>query len=393
MRIGIVCPYSFDVPGGVQWHVRDLAEWLLGRGHQVTVLAPAEDDTPVPDYVVSAGRAVPIRYNGSVARLTFGPRSVARVNRWLNDSELDVLHIHEPVSPSLSLLALWAADGPVVATFHSALERSRAMQAARPLLEPSLDKIVGRIAVSADARETLRRHLGGDAVVIPNAVFVDRLACAGPNPQWQGTPDAPTLAFLGRYDEPRKGLDVLIEAMPAILERYPHARLLIAGLGDEGDARAEMTGPTAAATTFLGWVSDAHKAALYASADMYVAPHTGGESFGIVLVEAMAAGVPVLASDIPPFLDVLQDGAVGASFVNRDSTDLAKQAIALLDDPAGARERASAARLRARDFDWDTVGQHILEAYEIALESSRAAAALPGPDGVWRRMLKRMPEE
>ena len=132
MRIGIVCPYSFDVPGGVQFHVRDLAEYLLGLGHEVSVLAPADDDTPLPSYVVSCGRAVPVPYNGSVARVNIGPVSAARVGRWVERGEFDVVHIHEPFTPSVAILALWAVEGPLVATFHTSNVRSRAMQAFFP---------------------------------------------------------------------------------------------------------------------------------------------------------------------------------------------------------------------------------------------------------------------
>ncbi|MFE1784821.1 glycosyltransferase family 4 protein, partial [Streptomyces sp. NPDC059506] len=154
MRIGIVCPYSWDVPGGVQFHIRDLAEHLIGLGHEVSVLAPADDDTPLPEYVVSAGRAVPVPYNGSVARLNFGFLSAARVRRWLHDGSFDVLHIHEPAAPSLALLACWAASGPIVGTFHTSNPRSRAMIAAYPILQPALEKISARIAVSEYARRT-----------------------------------------------------------------------------------------------------------------------------------------------------------------------------------------------------------------------------------------------
>ena len=144
MRVGMVCPYSFDVPGGVQFHVRDLTEYLIGLGHEVQVLAPADDDLDLPAYLTSSGRAVPVRYNGSVARLTFGPVTSARATRWLEQGDFDVVHIHEPVTPSVSVLTLWATDAPVVATFHTSNLRSRAMQAAYPLLRPSLEKIVGR---------------------------------------------------------------------------------------------------------------------------------------------------------------------------------------------------------------------------------------------------------
>ena len=148
MRIGIVCPYSFDVPGGVQFHVRDLAEHFLAQGHHASVLAPADHDTPLPGYVDSVGRTVPVRYNGSGARLTLGPISAARVRRWLAAGDFAVLHVHEPLTPSLALLAVLAARGPVVATFHTAITRSRAMAAAQGLLQIVLDKITCRIAVS-----------------------------------------------------------------------------------------------------------------------------------------------------------------------------------------------------------------------------------------------------
>ncbi len=247
MRIGIVCPYSFDVPGGVQFHVRDLAEALQRLGHEVSVLAPADDETPVPDYLVPAGRAVPVRYNGSVARMTFGPVSARRVRRWLAAGDFDILHLHEPVTPSLGMLSLWIASGPIVATFHTALLRSRALQVAYPIVRASLEKISARIAVSEDARRTLVEHLGGDAVVIPNGVYVDAFADAEPDPRWTGTAQAPTVAFLGRLDEPRKGLPVLTAAIPAVLEQIPGARFLVAGRGDTGAQEArEALGPLAA---------------------------------------------------------------------------------------------------------------------------------------------------
>ena len=150
------------------------------------MLAPADDDTPLPAYVVPAGRAVPVPYNGSVARVNFGPLSAARVRRWLREGGFDVLHIHEPATPSLSLLACWAATGAIVATFHTANLRSRAMSAAYPILEPALEKIGARVAVSEDARRTLVEHVGGDAVLIPNGVFVDRFAAAEPREEWRG---------------------------------------------------------------------------------------------------------------------------------------------------------------------------------------------------------------
>ncbi len=385
LRIGIVCPYSFDVPGGVQFHVRDLAEHLIGAGHEVSVLAPADDDTPVPWYVEGAGRAVPVKYNGSVARLAFGPVSAARVRRWLADGEFDVLHIHEPVSPSLSMLALWAATGPVVATFHTANLRSRAMQAAYPILRPSLEKISARIAVSEDARRTLVEHIGGDAVVIPNGVYVDRFAAATPRPAWQGTPERPTVAFVGRIDEPRKGLPVLAAAVPAVLAARPGTRFLVLGRGDGDDSLEGLSPTDRAAVELLGPLGDEEKAALLRSVDVYVAPHTGGESFGIVLVEAMSAGAPVLASDLGAFRRVLDDGEFGVLFPRGEPQALASALVRLLDDAEG-RARLSASASRAvRRYDWSRVAGEVLAVYETV----RLGADRVGEDVGSRRLLTR----
>jgi phosphatidylinositol alpha-mannosyltransferase len=366
VRIGIVCPYSFDVPGGVQFHVRDLAEHLIAHGHHVSVLAPADDETPVPAYLEAAGRAVPVPYNGSVARVSFGPVTNARVRRWLTDGDFDVVHIHEPITPSLAILALWNATCPIVATFHTSNLRSRVMQTVYPVVRPSLEKVSARIAVSEDARRTLVEHLGGDAVVIPNGVYVDVFGAAPVDARWQGTEEAPTLAFLGRIDEPRKGLAVLCRAVPRLLERWPGLRVLVAGRGDDGPAR-ELLGDAAAAVTFLGGVSDAEKASLLRSVDVYVAPQTGGESFGIVLVEAMSAGAAVVASDLGAFRRVLDDGTAGTHFRTGDSADLAATLLRVLDD-APLRERLVArARHVVRRYDWSAVTEQVLAVYEMAL--------------------------
>ncbi|WP_338752334.1 glycosyltransferase family 4 protein [Janibacter alittae] len=385
MRIGLVSPYSFDVPGGVQFHIRDLAEYLQKAGHHASVLAPADEGTELPDHVVPAGRAVPIRYNGSTARLLFGPVAAAKVGRWLEDGDFDLLHIHEPLAPSLSMLALWAADVPVVATFHTSNVRSRVMQAASPLLRPSLEKIHARIAVSEDARRTVTTHLGGDAVVIPNGVNTSAFARADRRPQWSGAPGRPTVVFLGRIDEPRKGLLVLAEAMPRILQAIPGARLLVVGPGGAQAARARLPERVAEATEFLGALSDVDKASVLASADLYVAPHTGGESFGIVLVEAMAAGAPVLASDLAAFQRVLdggRTGMAGATFATGRPVDLADQAVDLLSDSDRRGALSDLGRERAAVFDWDVVAEEILAVYETVVDAGsprRAVARLrPG---------------
>jgi phosphatidyl-myo-inositol alpha-mannosyltransferase len=365
VRIGLVCPYSLDVPGGVQNHVSGLAETLIGFGHQVSVLAPTESDH-LPPSVVPAGRAVAVPYNGAVARMSFGPVVAGRVRRWLRDGRFDVLHLHEPATPSLSLLALWAAEGPVVATYHSATPRSRALSASAAILRPALEKISARIAVSEDARDTQVSHLGGEHVVIPNGLDVDLFASAPARPQWRG--EDGTLVFVGRLGEPRKGFEVLATAFGRVAATRPGLRLLVVGGGDVDEARALLPAPVRSQVTFLGPVPDDDKTAALRTADVYVAPHTGGESFGIVLVEAMAAGATVLASDLPAFRRVLDDGANGRLFRNRRPDDLAEALVELLDDPARRAALDAAARIAVRRYDWPVVAQQVLRVYETVVE-------------------------
>lgn len=365
MKVGLVCPYAWDVPGGVQAHVRDLAETLLQLGHEVGVLTPAEDDTALPDYCVGAGSPVPVPYNGSVARLLLGPVSAGRTRRWLRRGEFDVLHVHEPTAPSLTWMSCLLTDRPVVATFHMSNPRSRAMVAFEPFFIPALEKVVARIAVSEAARRTTVEHLGGDALLIPNGVLVDRFASAAPLP---GHPDGHTLVFLGRTDEPRKGLAVLLAAL-ALLP--PEIRLLVAGPGE-----VALDPAICDRVTVLGLVDEPTKAAVLRSADIYVAPNTGGESFGIVLLEAMSAGVPVLASDIDAFRRVLADGASGALFGTGDPAALAEAVKTLLADAPRRAELGVRGQREARRYDWATVAARVVEVYETVLEGT----ALTRPD-------------
>ena len=363
MKVGLVCPFDWDVPGGVSIHVRDLADELLALGHDVAVLAPGEDDTAAPDYVTLAGRTVPVPHNGSVARVLFGPVSASRTRRWIREGEFDVLHVHSPISPSLAMLACWAAIGPVVATFHTSLDgHSRVMSAGFGLLRATLETVRGRIAVSEMARRTVVQHLGGDAVLIPNGVRVSAFADAEPLPGWPG-PDG-SLVFLGRIDEPRKGLGVLLQAFPTIAAARPGVRLLVVGPGDQSDAALLLPPELRDQVTFLGRVSDAEKARALASGDVYVAPHVGGESFGIVLLEAMAAGTPVLASDLVAFSQVLDGGRTGCLVPVGDAARMAEEAVELLGSPARRAALAEAGRVRAAEYDWSVVTQQILAVYE-----------------------------
>jgi phosphatidyl-myo-inositol alpha-mannosyltransferase len=375
MKIGMVCPYAWEVPGGVREHVRGLAEALIELGHEVSVIAPADEDADLPAYVVPAGRAVPVPYNGSVARLSFGYLSASRVRRWLKEGDFDVLHVHEPAAPSLSLLACWVADGPIVATMHAALPRSRVLHAARPILASALEKISGRIAVAEPARNTLVEHLGGDAVLIPNGINAGQYAKAEPLPGFPGT--GGTLGFLGRMDEPRKGLDILLAGFVLLAAERPDLRLLIAGRGDPGEVMAQVPAALQPRVVLLGEVSDADRVRMLHSVDVFCAPNTGGESFGYVLVEAMASGAPIVASDIDAFRQVLRGGEAGDLFEVGSAAGLAAAAARLLDDPARRATLAAAATAAVRQFDWSVIARDVLRVYQaVAPAAGRVAVSL-----------------
>ncbi len=361
MRIGMVCPYSFDVHGGVQAHVLQLAEVMRKRGHDVSVLAPSSPHVKLPDYVVSGGKAVPIPYNGSVARLRFGPATHRMVKKWIAAGDFDVLHLHEPNAPSLSVLALMVAEGPIVATFHTSTTKSFALSFFQGILRPWNEKIVGRIAVSDLARRWQIEALGSDAVQIPNGVEVDAFASAPPLPGYPRP--GRTVLFLGRFDEPRKGMEVLLGALPALVQRFPDVEILVVGRGDEDDLREEA-GELAGHLRFLGEVDDAEKASALRSADVYCAPNTGGESFGIVLVEAMAAGTAVVASNLDAFRRVLDDGKAGRLVPVEDSAALADGLIAVLGDDKLRARYVKAATAAVGQYDWSVVADEIMRVYE-----------------------------
>jgi phosphatidylinositol alpha-mannosyltransferase len=384
LRIGIVCPYSWDFPGGVQNHVRDLAEFLISNGHHVEVLAPATESEDLPDYVVSAGRAISIPYNGAVARILFGVVANNRVRSWIHEGNFDLMHLHEPAIPSLSLLACWAGEGAMVGTFHAAAKYQKAIVAIGPILEPVIEKLSARIAVSESARLTLTAHLETDAIVIPNGIYADNYRNGASRAEWQGN----TVGFLGRFEEDRKGLPVLLEALPIISRFIPNIRVLIAGPGDSEEVLEKVDPQLRHRVEFLGQISEEDKADFLASVSLYIAPNTGGESFGIILAEAMAGGAAVVASNIPAFADVLGNGQYGALFESEDSENLAKVIIDLLRDDAKRKELAAAGAIHAQRFDWSQVGEEIFEVYELALMNGQKVS-LSSENRSWTRFLGR----
>jgi phosphatidylinositol alpha-mannosyltransferase len=374
----MVCPYGWDLPGGVKAHIKELAEYYLAAGHQVSVIAPmSEEGEDLESYVVPAGRPVPIPFNGSVARILFGPLAAGRVRQWISQGEFDLLHLHEPAIPSLSLLACMAAEGPMVATFHAATTRQRMLNAASTMLEPVIEKLSVRIAVSAMAQKTLLDSFGAEAVIIPNGVSVAKYAKGRRREDWY---HAPTIGFLGRFDEPRKGLSVLLAALPGLIHDFPSLKLLIAGPGDAAALKAKLAPEVASHLRFLGRLDDEEKADFFKSIDIYVAPNTGGESFGIILAEAMAAGTPIVASDIQAFSDLL--GSNGVLFENESSADCQRAISQLLHDSNRLAELATTGLAAGARFDWSFVGEQVLGVYELA--SAGGVKVRVGNEGRWR---------
>jgi len=353
LKIGIVCPYSWDTPGGVQNHVRDLAEYLIAAGHHVSVLAPVINEEKLPDYVVNAGKPISIPYNGAVARILFGPVAFSRVRQ-------------------------------MVGTFHAAAKRQKIIFAIGPILEPAIEKLSARIAVSEAARFTLTDHLDTDAVVIPNGIYASRYHNGTPQEKWQGN----TIGFIGRFEEPRKGLSVLLDALPVIARFAPDVKVFVAGPGDSTEVEKSIDPQLRHRFTFLGKISEEDKANFMSSISIYVAPNTGGESFGIILAEALAGGACVVASDIPAFDDLLGHGQFGAIFKSEDSTDLAKVIIDLLRDEKKRSELALAGRLRGQSFDWDVIAQQIYSVYEMSIVGSEKVK-LASDTRSWNRFLSK----
>ncbi|MCS4491031.1 glycosyltransferase family 4 protein [Corynebacterium sp. ES2715-CONJ3] len=358
MRIGFVCPYSFDHLGGVQAHILDLAEVFRRQGHDVAVLGPSTRPDTLPDFVHPGGPSIPIKYNGSVARLSIGPKTFAHARDFIEQGEFDVLHIHEPNSPSYSLVSLSIAHGPIVATYHASAANSRLLRLVQPILRPHLEKIRGGIAVSEMARRWQVEQLGGDPVLIPNGVHTEFFRRS----EIKTSSQKVEIAFLGRIDEPRKGLDILLEAFQG-LEECAHLTVM----GD-GSVRPQP------GVSFAGRVSEEDKARILGAADIYVAPNTGGESFGIVLVEAMAAGCAVVASDLEAFAAVSDaHSAVPAArlFKTGDPASLHHALKELIANPLEREKLRQAGRSRATDFEWKNIADQIMRVYETVCDGTK----------------------
>ena len=375
MRIVQVSPYSWDVPGGVQVHVRQLTAHLESRGHEVHILAPGR---PPLDrgQVRIVGRAVPVRGNGSVARICFSPQSSWAVERALQDIRPEVIHAHEPLAPSTSMFAVLNANAPVVATFHANVPtetlHSMLLRVGVPFARPVWDRIDWRVAVSDAARESVSVRMGeAPFTIVPNGIDVERFATAAP----ASLPPGRHLLFVGRL-EPRKGFPVAVAAFAELAERYADLRLLVVGDGADRDAVDDLPPAVRRRVEMLGRVPDDRLPGYFRAADVFVSPATHGESFGIVLAEAMAAGIPVVASDIPGYRDVTRHGREALLVPPGEAGPLAIAVARMLDDPSLAKSLGVRGVRRAAEFDWSHVTSSLEAIYErVARLTPRQRAA------------------
>lgn len=358
MNVVLVCPYAWDAPGGVQVHVRELAARLRARGHRVRALGPAlgavsEDGTDV------VGRAVRVPYQGTVAPICFSRRSFGRIRRAVAELRPDVVHVHEPLIPSASMLAVLGGAGPAVATFHAHAERSSLLDVAAPLVRPVWRRLEARIAVSEAAAAFVRTRLGNGIAIIPNGVDVERFATGVPAGD---LPPGRRILWVGRLDR-QKGFPVAVRAFATLAAEDPDLWLVVAGEGRDRSAVDELDAAVRDRVVMLGSVAHERLPTYHAAADVFISPALGQESFGLVLVEAMAAGVPVVATDIAGYREVVRDGVDGLLVPPRDVAALASAVRRVLSDRNLAGSLRRGGRERAAGFDWDAVVDRIEEVY------------------------------
>jgi phosphatidylinositol alpha-mannosyltransferase len=362
MRILLACPYAWDAPGGVQVHVGQLALRLRDLGHEVLVLAPSSS-RPEESFVRPAGRPIRVPYNESIAPIAPTPRAFAATRKAMKEFRPDVVHVHEPFVPGPAMFAALSVRVPVVATFHAYADRSRLLSAAAPALRKIWRRIAVRIAVSRAAAEFVTRPMGrGNVRIVPNGADIDLFSSARP----AELPEGRRILFVNRLD-PRKGFRVMVEAFRRLASERSDVVLIVAGDGPERSAVLDLAAEPRDRVVMLGNIPHDDLPPYHAAAEVFCAPATGRESFGIVLVEAMAAGLPIVATGIPGYREVVRDGVEGLLVPPRDPGAVATAIDALLDDADLAKRLAEQGRQRAQRYSWDTVAKEIEEIYsEVA---------------------------
>ncbi|HJX61508.1 MAG TPA: glycosyltransferase family 4 protein [Dehalococcoidia bacterium] len=376
MKIGLVSPYDFSVPGGVNTHICHLADNYRCQGHNVRILAPASrrDAVERDDLIVMGQRTIGLPAGGSVAHITLSLMLGPLVDRVLAREAFDIIHIHEPFVPLLPFQVLRRSKGLTVATFHAAKDQGRQWYAYfRPAISHWWPRIQGKIAVSPAALSLIERYFEDHYEIIPNGVDYQRFAT--PLPPFPQFKDGKlNVLFLGRLEK-RKGLPYLLQAYAQVKARLPESRLIIVGPDGGMLAGAETFVRREGLTNdvvFTGYVPEEDKPRYYRTADVFCAPNTGNESFGLILLEAMAAGTPVVASNIEGFAYVVAHEQEGLLVPPRNASALADALVQLLGDADRRREMGRRGQEKACQFAWDRVSQQVLDFY-------RRVAGAPGP--------------
>jgi phosphatidylinositol alpha-mannosyltransferase len=364
LKIALVSPYDFPYPGGVTQHVVHLQREFTRMGHDVRIIAPSSDRQIERhmDNVYRVGRVTRIPANGSIARITLSFRLARRLRDILRTERFDVVHAHEPLMPALPPTILKYSDALNIGTFHAHRGSYYGYFYGRPVLRRVFANLDGRIAVSRAAKKFVQQYFQARYTIIPNGVDYEQFAAARPLPELND--GRPNILFVGR-PEKRKGLGYLIRAYPAIKNAFPEARIIVAGAGDWSRDRYHLYAENHGMRdiVFLGWQPEDTLPRLYRSAQVFCSPATGGESFGIVLLEAMAAGVPIVASDIEGYRDVVSDGKQGLLVPPCDENQLADAICRLLQDGNLLSEMSAAGQVWAQHFAWPSVAERILYFY------------------------------
>jgi phosphatidylinositol alpha-mannosyltransferase len=369
LKIGIVAPYDLSQPGGVNVQIRQQARVLRERGHQVLVCGPASQRERLYEGERGVGGAIALNIGGTVSAMGLNPGRLREVRRLLATERFDVLHVHEPLTPVLPWLFVLSARCPLVATFHVYRERPHPFyRVFWPLLRLLIRRVDHRIAVSRAALSTVQPFFPGEYALLPNGIDVARFAAPAPRPAvFDGKP---SVLFLGRLEE-RKGLPHLIRAMPTVQTAAPGTALIVAGDGpDRADCEA-LAGALGVEATFVGPVADADKAAYFQAADVYCSPATGGESFGVVLLEAMAAGTPVVASAIDGYAGVLGPAGAGLLTPPTDAEALGNAIVRVLREDGLKEQLGAGARGAALQYDWSVLAGRLEDIYARVIAGRR----------------------
>ena len=383
LRVGMVCPYSLSVPGGVQAQVLGLARELRRMGIELRVLGPC-DGPPPATFVTPLGNSLPTSANGSVAPLAPDPAAALRTMRVLVEEQFDVLHLHEPFAPGPTMTTLLLHTAPIIGTFHAAGESASYRYLTGPI-RAGAENLDDRVAVSKDAEALVQRAIGGSYDLLFNGVELDDYRAAEPWPT-----DGPTIFFCGRHEE-RKGLDVLIDAMSRLPE---HVHLWVASNGPDTE-RLRLAAASDPRIEFLGRLSDAEKISRLKGADVFCAPSLRGESFGVVLIEAMAAGTAIVASALDGYRNVATDGVDALLVPPGDAGALGAAIGRLLSDPVLSSALVGAGQHRADDFSMRTIADRYVERYHRLVPPTTSGSEWmslrpPSPLRRWRtRMMTR----